>query len=164
MPQCVHTVCTLSQRTRLSSFRYHKFWVHILQVPFEWLTLQIFAQFQTIVNTGNKQKIESNQTLLRFLLVQILVLTFRMEYSLLTAQPHSNTACNRPSILRRLVSYFWRKHFHCLREMCTDAVYGKHDQLGCMVIFLGCRRIAIHGMKFPNFRRLQNIKGTFLSP
>lgn len=82
------------------------------------------------------------------------LLTFQMGYFLLTAQPHNNTVCNRPSILRLRVVYFLQTHCHYRRGMCTDGACGTHAQHDYMELSQGCHCIAIHGMIFPNFHHL----------
>lgn len=85
-------------------------------------------------------------------------LTFRMECFWPVARPHSSTVCNRPSTLRPRVVCFSQTHCHCRQGMCTDVVYGIRARLDCTEVFPVNRRIAIHGMKSPDFRRLFNFR------
>lgn len=77
-----------------------------------------------------------------------------MEYSEPMAPMNNNIVYSHPSRPRLLSLYFLQKHFQNRPGMYKDAVYGIHVQLGCMVLFLICLRIAILEMKFLNFHRL----------
>lgn len=65
-----------------------------------------------------------------------LLLTFRMGYFLLTAPPHNNTACNRPSTLRPRVVCFSQIHCHYRRGTYTGDACGTVENSDNFVLLL----------------------------
>ena len=154
MAQSVHAVNTLSKGADCLRFGYHQFRIDVFQIPFEWLALETFTQFQSVLDAETNKRLTLTCSALA-LAMGLNQLTFQMKCSWPMAPPHNNIVCNRPSTLRRPVVYSLRKHFHCHRGTCTDAVCGRRDQHDCMELSLSCHRIARLEKKFPNFHRLK---------